>query len=86
MNFNGLRVFEVLATLKLKSGESRLSNNPNALTPWGLSHRLSMNQRIRKIETVTIEVNGSQQIADVYHADTDGYLCYRQGQQGENRD
>lgn len=72
--------------IEVKVWESRLSNNPNTLTPWGLSRRLFMNQGIRKTETVMVEADGRQQIADVYHTGTDIYLCCRQGLQGENRD
>ncbi len=58
--------------------ESRLSNNPNILTPWELSRRLFTNQWIRKIETLVVEANGRKQLADVYHTDNDSYLYYRQ--------
>lgn len=64
--------------IEIEVWKSRLSNNPNVLTPWELSRRLFMNQWIRKIETLVVEVDGRQQLADIYHTDNNSYLYYRQ--------
>ncbi len=70
--------------VEIEAWENLLSNNPDMLTPWELSRRLFVNQWIRSIETLVVEVNGRQQLANVYHTDNDSYLYYRQEQQDEN--
>lgn len=60
----------------IESWERRIHDNPQVQTPWELSRRIFKNQWIRSIETLAVDVNGHQQLAELYRTDNGNYLYY----------
>lgn len=61
---------------EIKAWEMQLKNNPNTLTPWGLSRRMFRDKWIRSVETLAVDVDGQQRVAEAYHTNDGVYLYY----------
>lgn len=60
----------------IEAWERQLGDSSNRVTPWKLARRTFRNKWIRSVETLAIDVNGQQQLAEAYHTDDGSYLYY----------
>lgn len=60
----------------IEAWERHLSDNPNRLTPWKLARRMFKDKWIRSVETLAVDVNGQQRLAEAFHTDDGSYLYY----------